>query len=158
MTLPPPTFDIGFSYVYPRSMEYIRKFTSAILIAAVLTVMPALTAAAQDSPPNVEEQGSIDRTGHAGETVEIEVENDGLLFYPAEIIVTEGTTVEITFVNTGGPHDWNLDAFDVDTPVIRGGNETTATFTADEAGEFEYYCSVNGHRAAGMWGYFIVEQ
>ncbi len=139
-------------------MGRVRNSTAAILIVVVLTVAPALTAAAQDSPPNVEEQGSIDRTGHAGETVEIEVENDGLLYYPAEIIVTEGTTVEITFVNTGGPHDWNLDAFDVDMPVIRGGNETTATFTADEAGEFEYYCSVSGHRAAGMWGYFIVEE
>ena len=139
-------------------MRHTQKATSAILIAAVLTVVPVLTAAAQDSPPNVEEQGSIDRTGHAGETVEIEVENDGFLYYPAEIIVTEGTTVELTFVNTGGRHDWNLDVFEVDMPVIRGGNETTATFTADEAGEYEYYCSVPGHRAAGMWGYFIVEE
>jgi plastocyanin len=139
-------------------MKHVRNSTAAFLIAAVLTVVPALTATAQDSPPNVEEQGSIDRTGRAGETVQIEVENDGLLFYPAEIIVTEGTTVEITFVNTGGPHDWNLDAFGVDMPVIRGGSETTATFTADEAGEYEYYCSVGNHRARGMWGYFIVEE
>lgn len=120
-------------------------------------LIPSVALLAQRSP-NIEEQGSIDRTGHAGETVEIEVENDRLLYYPAEIIVTKDTTVRLTFVNTGGRHDWNLDAFDVDMPVIRGGNETTAEFTADEAGEFEYYCSVAGHRAAGMWGYFIVEE
>jgi plastocyanin len=139
-------------------MRHFGTRTQAILIAAVLALVPALSVGAQESPPNVAEQGSIDLTGRSGETVEVEVENDGFLYFPAEIIVTEGTTVEVTFVNTGGRHDWNLDAFDVDMPVIGGGNETTATFTADEAGEYEYYCSVPGHRAAGMWGYFIVEE
>lgn len=138
-------------------MEQAERRNNTLLIAALLILLPAVTLFAQRSP-NIEEQGSIDRTGHAGETIEIVVENDRLLYYPAEIIVTKGTTVRLTFVNTGGRHDWNLDVFDVDMPVINGGNETTAEFTADEAGEFEYYCSVAGHRAAGMWGYFIVEE
>lgn len=149
--------NIRRHYEYVENMEQRQKRTTILLMATSLLLLPGIALFAQRSP-NIEEQGSVDRTGHAGETIEIVVENDGLLYYPAEIIVTRGTTVRLTFVNTGGRHDWNLDAFDVDMPVIRGGNETTAEFTADRAGEFEYYCSVSGHRAAGMWGYFIVEE
>lgn len=138
-------------------MEQSRKRQITLTVAALLFLLPGAMLLGQNAP-DIEEQGSVDRTGHAGETVEITVENERLDFYPAEIIVTKGTTVRLTFANTGGGHDWDLDVFDVDTPVIRGGEETTVEFTADQAGEFEFYCSVPGHRSAGMWGYFIVEE
>lgn len=134
-----------------------KKTTAILILATLLFLLPGITVFGQN-PPDIEKQGSVDRTGHSGETVEITVENQGLDYYPAEIIVTKGTTVRLTFVNTGGGHDWDLDAFDVDTPVISGGDETTVEFVADQSGEFEYYCSVPGHRAGGMWGYFIVEE
>ncbi|MFN2312139.1 MAG: plastocyanin/azurin family copper-binding protein, partial [Spirochaetia bacterium] len=32
----------------------------------------------------------------------------------------------------------------------------TVEFVADRAGSFEFYCSVPGHRQAGMYGTFVV--
>ncbi|MCG8685050.1 MAG: cupredoxin domain-containing protein, partial [Desulfobacterales bacterium] len=83
-------------------------------------------------------------------TVELTVENKGLAFVTETIIVKKGTTVELTFVNTGGFHDWVLDEFDAATSQIRAGQSETIEFVADMAGEFEFYCSVGNHRRAGM--------
>ncbi len=41
---------------------------------------------------------------------------------------------------------------------IKPGNQRTVTFTANEAGEFKYFCMVRGHIWLGMNGDFIVEE
>jgi plastocyanin len=75
-----------------------------------------------------------------------------------DIVVQQGNTVELTLCVTGGTHDWVVDEFDAATEVISaGGDCSTVEFVADQAGEFEYYCSVGNHRAEGMVGRFIVE-
>ncbi|HLV43822.1 MAG TPA: multicopper oxidase domain-containing protein, partial [Aggregatilineales bacterium] len=70
-----------------------------------------------------------------------------------------GNTVSITLVNGDGVlHDLTIDEFGVQTEQFATeGQEETVTFTVDEAGEFDYYCSVPGHRQAGMEGLFVVE-
>jgi nitrite reductase (NO-forming) len=40
--------------------------------------------------------------------------------------------------------------------VIGKGASTTIAFRAETAGDFVYYCSVPGHRLAGMEGKFLV--
>lgn len=76
-----------------------------------------------------------------------------------DLVVSVGDVV--TIVLTVGPdgmeHDFYLDEFDVASDVATPGNDVTVTFTADEAGEYEYYCSIPGHRDGGMYGRFIVE-
>ena len=42
--------------------------------------------------------------------------------------------------------------------MISEGGSDVVQFTADQVGEFEYYCSVGTHRADGMYGNFIVEE
>lgn len=75
-----------------------------------------------------------------------------------DIVVQQGDTVEVTLCVTGGTHDWVVDEFDAATEVISaGGDCSTVEFVADQAGAFEYYCSVGNHRAEGMVGRFIVE-
>ena len=101
-------------------------------------------------------QETIDVTGESGTTHEITVENDRLSYVPSEIRVNEGDTIRLTFVNTGGRHDWVIDEFDAATEVIRRGQSETVEFVADRSGDFEYYCSVPGHRQAGMWGTLVV--
>ena len=88
--------------------------------------------------------------------VEVEVRSRGFSFTPNEIEVNLGDTVRVTYVNGGGRHDWVLDEFDVATAVISGGQSETVEFVADQAGTFEFYCSVPGHRQAGMVGTLIV--
>ncbi len=78
--------------------------------------------------------------------------------YSMEVIrVKEGDTVTINLTNSGGFHDWVVDEFDAATEKISEGGETSVTFVADKAGNYEYYCSVGQHRANGMVGTLIVE-
>ena len=79
-------------------------------------------------------------------------------FVPSVMAVKVGDTVKITLQNTGGFHDLVIDAFGAATKRIQGGQSDTITFVADKAGTFEYYCSVDGHRAMGMKGTLTVAE
>lgn len=74
-----------------------------------------------------------------------------------EIRVKKGDTVTINFESTDGYHDWAIDEFNAVTEKVQPGTPTSVTFVADQAGSFEYYCSVGNHRAQGMVGTLIVE-
>ncbi len=70
------------------------------------------------------------------------------------LMVHEGETVQITLINgEGAEHDIVLDDFAARSNlVVARGASSTLAFSADKVGEFIYYCSVPGHRAAGMEG------
>lgn len=109
------------------------------------------------SAPVFADEHIVDLTGVDSDVKEVEVTSRGLSFDIEEIRVNVGDTVRVTYVNGGGRHDWVLDEFDgAQTEVISGGNEQTIEFVADQAGSFEFYCSVPGHRQAGMFGRFVV--
>jgi plastocyanin len=128
---------------------------------------------AQDNVPSQEEEtnqesentqdaGSVDETSQESENTsddvrEINLEAFNFGYSQEEITVQQGETVRIVMENTGGNHDFVIDELDVATPVISGGETTNVTFTADETGEFFFYCSVGNHRSAGMEGTLIVE-
>jgi len=124
-----------------------RKMTVFIVFTLLVMAAPAVVFA----------QDVIDETDVTSGVVEITVTSRGLRFTPSEIRVSEGVTVRLTYENGGGGHDWVLDEFDARTEFLRGGQSDTIEFVADRTGEFEYYCSVPGHRAQGMWGTFVVE-
>jgi nitrite reductase (NO-forming) len=65
-----------------------------------------------------------------------------------------GDTVRITVIN-GDPvlHDLVIDEFGVTTgEMIEDEQTVTIEFIASMPGEFDYYCSVPGHRDVGMFG------
>ncbi|RJR14853.1 hypothetical protein C4579_03590 [Candidatus Microgenomates bacterium] len=74
-----------------------------------------------------------------------------------EMRVNQGDTVKIVFKNGDGTHDWVIDEFNARTKMTQTGEEDTIEFVADQAGTFEYYCSVGQHRQMGMVGNLIVE-
>ena len=117
----------------------------------LIVVLLALVFAAPVVSQNV-----VDLTGESGSVREIEVNSSGLRFTPNEIHVNLGDTVRITYRNGGGRHDWVIDEFDAATPVIAAGQSSTVEFVADQAGTFEFYCSIPGHRASGMVGNLVV--
>lgn len=78
-------------------------------------------------------------------------------FSQTEIRVKKGDKVVINFEATEGFHDWTVEGYGVGTKSVAVGQKTSVSFTADQAGTFEYYCSVGSHRAAGMVGKLIVE-
>ena len=75
-----------------------------------------------------------------------------------DLVVSEGDEILIELEVTGGTHDFVIDEFDVATEELEEGETDYVEFTADQVGEFEYYCSVGTHRADGMYGSFIVEE
>ena len=85
---------------------------------------------------------------------------DTLRFEPATITVKSGTPVRLTIINNGAiEHDWVVDNLDgkklsVDAKPKSNGS---AEFTPMKAGTYEFYCSIPGHREAGMKGTLIVQ-
>lgn len=71
-----------------------------------------------------------------------------------ELVVNQGDTVRITIIN-GDPmlHDLRIDEFDVYSGELLHDEQTvTMEFVANQAGNFDYYCSIPGHREIGMEG------
>jgi plastocyanin len=79
-------------------------------------------------------------------------------FDPDTITVKKGDRVRIVFKSLDMQHDFDLDEFDVDSPVTVAGETSEIDFVAVKTGEFEYYCSVGTHRANGMVGKLIVTE
>lgn len=69
-----------------------------------------------------------------------------------------GDTVKITLSSGDGiEHDISFPDFDATSEHVVGKNSsTTLSFTVDKGGEFVYFCTLPGHRAAGMEGKFSV--
>lgn len=84
--------------------------------------------------------------------------NGGNFYFKPNIIkVKQGDTVNITFINDEGFHDFKIDEYNVRTNQIKTGEQEKVTFVADKKGSFEYYCSVGTHRQMGMKGTLIVK-
>jgi len=74
-----------------------------------------------------------------------------------EIKVKKGDRVKIVLTSADGFHDWVIDGFNAATSRVNTGQTAETEFVADQAGTFEYYCSVGSHRQMGMVGKLIVE-
>ncbi len=97
------------------------------------------------------------------EDISFYIEAEGREFYVdgeenPDIVVSQGEEVLIELMVTGGTHDFVIDEFDAATEMLSEGESEIIQFTADQVGEFEYYCSAGTHRAEGMYGNFIVEE
>ncbi len=78
-------------------------------------------------------------------------------FAPAILTAKKGDRIRIIFKNSGGIHDLKIDEFGVATKKLSTAGQDTVEFTADKAGQFEYYCSVGSHRQMGMKGTLTVQ-
>jgi nitrite reductase (NO-forming) len=70
------------------------------------------------------------------------------------LTVHEGEVVQINLINgEGAEHDVVVDQYAARSDRVLGkGASSTLSFTADKPGDFAYFCSVPGHRDAGMEG------
>ncbi|HEY8414830.1 MAG TPA: plastocyanin/azurin family copper-binding protein [Thermaerobacter sp.] len=112
-------------------------------------------------------------TTGAGGGREIVIVGTDMKFEPAEITVKKGEPVTFVFENKGyQEHDFTVDDMQVDiqSPGHTGenpdhavylhaspGQRDQATLVPTQEGEFEFYCSIPGHRAAGMSGRLVVQ-
>ena len=70
------------------------------------------------------------------------------------LMVHEGELVQINLINgEGAEHDVVIDQYGARSSIVVGKNaSSTFSFTAGKVGEFAYFCSIAGHRQAGMEG------
>ena len=68
--------------------------------------------------------------------------------------VKPGAIVQITLIDgDGAEHNVNFPEFDALSDNVAGkGASTVIVFRADKKGDFKYFCTLPGHRAAGMEG------
>jgi uncharacterized cupredoxin-like copper-binding protein len=80
-----------------------------------------------------------------------------IAFEPKEFTIPANTDVTVTLTNDGAlQHDFTVDELGIKSELLNGGETTTVTINA-AAGSYEFYCSVTGHREAGMVGTLTVE-
>lgn len=132
---------------------------SGIGVAAAAVGVRAVMAQDSDSTPSAG-SATPGATPGASPTASgvIEVHTlDALKFDPSEFTASPGQ--EIHVVNEGMlEHDFIVDELDMATDLLQTGKEQTIKVPDDaEPGEYTYYCSVPGHRAAGMEGTMTVE-
>lgn len=88
---------------------------------------------------------------------EITVLAEDIKFDKTELTIPANTDVKITLENKGVlEHDFVIDELDILIGPIKGGETAEGTINA-EKGEYDYYCSIPGHREAGMEGKLTVE-
>ncbi|MDR5709282.1 MAG: cupredoxin domain-containing protein [Armatimonadota bacterium] len=88
----------------------------------------------------------------------IKVEAKEFTYNPSRITVKAGQPVELLMENKGViEHDFVLEKFKVKMGLLKPGQSGKATFTPTAKGTFPFYCSVPGHKEAGMTGTLVVQ-
>lgn len=133
---------------------------AALLTALIVGALTLALAQGSDAEPTVSfqlttalgafEQGPFAFVGTEGELADVA---------NPELRVKVGDVVEIVLVNGDGmPHDFTIEELGVHSDQVASVTESVrVVFTVTEAGEFEYFCSIPGHRQGGMFGKLIVE-
>ena len=108
------------------------------------------------------DDGDMPMEGHGANTPvapdarRIEVSGTSYAFDPPGITVRAGEDIAIVLTSADIEHDFTVD--DIDAHVSAEAGETAeGGLRADEPGTYTYYCSVEGHREAGMEGTLTVE-
>ena len=79
-----------------------------------------------------------------------------LAFDPVEITVAAGEDIAIVLTSDDLLHDFTIDDIDVHVAADRG-ETVEGGLRADKPVKYTYYCTVAGHREAGMEGTLVVE-
>ncbi len=135
-----------------------------ILIRLIATLLPALAQAAPApaAAPTSRHAAIVYtlRSGIAeGRLVFLGVGGDIDGGVNPDLVLHQGERVQINLINgEGAEHDIVVDLYDVRSNRVAGkGASATISFVAEKTGVFVYYCSVPGHREAGMQGKLRVE-
>ncbi len=94
--------------------------------------------------------------GAGGDAAKVEIESYDIYYEPTEVTIAADTDVTVELPNDGVTlHNFSIDELGIDVDIDPGATEETVINAP--AGEYEYYCNVPGHKAAGMVGTLIVE-
>jgi len=76
-----------------------------------------------------------------------------------DLSARNGDTVRIVVINGDGiPHDLAIPDLNAQSSMLGSkGQATEIVFSVENSGVYPYYCTVAGHRQAGMEGTLVVE-
>ena len=95
--------------------------------------------------------GSVDFTGPPDVILTIPMQD--VKFLTEDITVNKGDNVLMTRVNSDPiRHDFTIDELDIKVDLWDEGQVFNLGFTAEREGTYSFYCSIEGHRLAGMEG------
>ncbi|MEO7664634.1 MAG: cupredoxin domain-containing protein, partial [Candidatus Limnocylindrales bacterium] len=99
---------------------------------------------------------AADRALDAGSR-QVSVTARNVRFMPADVTIRAGEWVSLSFTNEDAVvHDWMVEGIpNVDVPA-RPGQAARLRFVLDKPGSYVIFCSLPGHREAGMVGALIV--
>ncbi|MGI9148154.1 MAG: copper-containing nitrite reductase [Chloroflexota bacterium] len=123
-----------------------------LVVLAWLTLLMA--AAFLIISPSQNSRGSVSGQAVAAANLPtaVTVEASEFKFNPTSLQLPVGKKVTITLLNSGTvEHDLTVDALGVKVSASAG-KAATAEFTLDKPGTYDFYCSIPGHKDAGMHG------
>ena len=121
---------------------------------------PTVTAPAASTPTSSSSSSSSSSSAPASNSLSLEANREGQLEYNTKSLTAKAGTVKIAFTNMSPlSHNVTIESASGKTlgatPTFQGG---TRTLTLQlKAGTYRYYCSVPGHRTAGMEGTLTVK-
>jgi nitrite reductase (NO-forming) len=78
-------------------------------------------------------------------------------FNVGELILPANTEVTFNFTNEGTiTHNFTVDELGIFSGDMAAGESKSVTVTTGDPGEWEFYCSIPGHRESGMSGRLVV--
>jgi uncharacterized cupredoxin-like copper-binding protein/mono/diheme cytochrome c family protein len=137
-----------------QHVDWNRVYNEAIHVAGGYpTVAPTVDAAAEGAGSGASEATNAQESQSADAgSGQLQVSAVDIAFEQKELTGPADTEFTITVTNNGAsPHDFNIDELGVKTKMLNPGESETVTINAP-AGDYTYYCSVPGHRQAGMEG------
>lgn len=124
-----------------------------IVVVAVIVIIVGFLLSSGIPTIETEETLQSETITPTAEVKEFIVEGSEFEFNPVSITVNRGDAVKIIFKNIGGTiHNLVISELGVSTKTIQPGKTDTIEFIADKSGTFSFYCSISGHRSAGMEG------
>ncbi|MCO5228043.1 MAG: cupredoxin domain-containing protein [Thermomicrobiales bacterium] len=117
--------------------------------AAAYPTAPPKADAEVDADATPTEAPAADGTDHAIEAVDTAFDTNAITVKPGDTI---------TLTNSGFlQHDLYIDGLGIETNLLNGGETQTITIPADAApGDYDFWCTVTGHKESGMQGIITV--
>lgn len=123
-------------------------------LGAVLAVT-AVLAGASFLPPIVPLNPNAGVTGNPDRIIEIA--STSFVFQPALLTVQADEEIQVAFVADDTMHDFVIEGSEAPIAAIPG-MVGRGYFRIDRPGTYAFYCSIDGHREAGMTGTLVVEE
>jgi len=147
--------QIGELVILIQHGDWNETYNAAIEHSGGYPTPPPGPATEEEPAPTEGEATAVsgDEAAASGDAVAVAMHD--IYFDPTTISITADTPTEIHFVNEGAAvHDFSIDALGIKV-VLNPGESATETIEAP-AGDYEYYCSIPGHKDAGMVGTLTV--